>query len=167
MYSANGKPTAIITNPELIDTSKYKPSIPTVDEDVYRLDADGNKLYIWPDNDKLYKYNYGNIVIEMIYTDNNGLDKLLDDGPFVFYRSNNILRKPNLYNLNSANIDTVLDRVARKQYLSWQKSNEAVMSRIPAQSLSFAMVINTVGYLPWSNNVTMVPNMNVFLEGSD
>lgn len=167
MYSANGKPTAIITNPELIDTSKYKPSLPTVDEDGYRLDADGNKLYIWPDNAKLYKYNYGNIVIEMIYTDNNGLDKLLDDGPFVFYRSNNILRKPNLYNLNSANIDTVLNRVARKQYLSWQKSNEAVMSRIPAQSLSFAMVINTVGYLPWSNNVTMVPNMNVFLEGSD
>jgi hypothetical protein len=41
------------------------------------------------------------------------------------------------------------------------------MARIPSQSLAFAMSIKTVGYLPYSNNVTMVPNSNVFLEGSD
>ena len=41
------------------------------------------------------------------------------------------------------------------------------MARIPSQSLSFAMAIRTVGYLPYGNNITMVPNSNVFLEGSD
>src|SRR5699024_7091806 len=70
-------------------------------------------------------------------------------------------------NLNLDNVDRIFDRVARKQYDSWLKSNDAVMSRIPAQALAFAMVIKTAGYLPWGNNVTMVPNMNVFLEGSD
>jgi hypothetical protein len=58
-------------------------------------------------------------------------------------------------------------RLAKKQYESWVKSNDAIMARIPSQSLSFAMAIRTVGYLPYGNNITMVPNSNVFLEGSD
>ena len=29
------------------------------------------------------------------------------------------------------------------------------------------MVINTVGYLPFGNNVTMVPNFRNFLSGED
>lgn len=167
MYASNGKPTAVITDPSLLDLSVYKSTIPVVDEDGFRLDALGNKLYKWPDNAKLYKYTEGKITVEMIYTNEEDLNTILDSNPFVFYRSDSTLSRKHLYNLNSDNVDQIFDRVARKQYDSWLKSNDAVMSRIPAQALAFAMVIKTAGYLPWGNNVTMVPNMNVFLEGSD
>lgn len=45
MYASNGKPTAVITDPSLLDLSVYKSTIPVVDEDGFRLDASGNKLY--------------------------------------------------------------------------------------------------------------------------
>lgn len=167
MYASNGKPTAIITTPKLLDKSVYKETYPVVDEEGYRVDHLGNQLYKWPENAKLYQYTLGNIVVEAIYLNDDDLETVLDSNPFAFYRSNKELNRKNLYNLDSANNDAIFSRIAKKQYESWLKSNESVMSRIPAQSLSFAMVINTVGYLPWSNNITMVPNMNVFLEGSD
>ena len=63
--------------------------------------------------------------------------------------------------------DVIFSRIAQKQYDSWVKTNKSIISRIPAQSQSFAMVVDTVGYLPFGNNVTMVPNSNNFLEGSD
>ena len=40
------------------------------------------------------------------------------------------------------------DSIIIKQYDSWLKSNDAVMSRIPAQALAFAMVIKTAGFFP-------------------
>ena len=167
MYSSDGKPTAIITNPELLDLSIYKSITPVVNEDGFRLNSNGDELYKWPEGAKLYRYTLDKIAIEVIYTNDEGINTILESNPFSFYRSTNIISKPSLYNLNSDNIEQIFDRVARKQYDSWIKSNDAVMSRIPAQALAFAMVVKTAGYLPWGNNVTMVPNMNVFLEGSD
>ena len=41
------------------------------------------------------------------------------------------------------------------------------MARIPSQSLSFAMNIDTVAYLPYGNNIAFVPDEQVFLQGSD
>ena len=46
MYPANGRPTAIITDPSLIDLSRYKLTTPVIDEDGYRLDSQGNRLYL-------------------------------------------------------------------------------------------------------------------------
>ncbi|MEG0773625.1 hypothetical protein [Clostridium sp.] len=41
------------------------------------------------------------------------------------------------------------------------------MARIPSQSLAFAMNIDTIAYLPYYNNISFVPNQQVFLQGSD
>jgi hypothetical protein len=90
----------------------------------------------------------------------------LDTGNFIFYKGNPINGK-NLYDLNSSNIDDIFMRIARKQYKSWLKSNESIIARIPSQSLTFAMSIKTVGYLPYGNNLTMVSSTRNYLSGED
>lgn len=166
MYSSKGTPTIILVDSE-VDNSIYHSVTPVVDEDGYRLDANENKLYKWPKNAKLYNYIKDGKTIETIKTDKAGLDVISKSNTFIFYRSKNDLDVPNLHNLQKEDNDRIFSSIAKKQYNSWLKSNEAVLSRIPSQSMSFAMVMKTVGYLPWNNNITMVPNMHVFLEGSD
>lgn len=172
MYDSNGKPTGIIINPETINPTLLNQITPVVDPDEgCRIDNHGNLLYTWPENAKLYQYKYGDkgINVEVMVTDQVGLETILKDEPFVFYRGAvNIINAPkSLQNLNNQDVDKLFNARAVAQYESWKRSNEAFGTRIPAQALAFGMVLNTVGYLPWDNNVTMVPNNNMFLEGSD
>jgi len=42
-----------------------------------------------------------------------------------------------------------------------------VVARIPSQSLSFAMNMDTVAYLTYGNNIRIVPNNHFYIQGSD
>lgn len=176
-YNMKGQPTRILLdinpdNPLTLDMT-YESTYPVVDEDGWRLNEDNEKMYEWPENAQLYIHKNGTVSSEVIVLKNiEDLKLFVENDAFVFYRT-----KPNLnleinwtdlYRLNdSDNMQDTFKRLAKKQYESWVKSNDAIMARIPSQSLSFAMAIRTVGYLPYGNNITMVPNSNVFLEGSD
>ena len=176
-YNMKGQPTRILldtdpNNPLQFDLT-YELSYPVVDEDGWRLNEDGEKIYKWPENARLYLHKNGTVSSEVVVIkDANVLTSFVENNSFIFYRT-----KPNLnikinwmdlYRLNdSDDMRETFMRIAQKQYESWVKSNDAIMARIPSQSLSFAMPIRTVGYLPYGNNITMVPNSNVFLEGSD
>ena len=185
LYDSNGTPTAILFEKEELNLNNdpnYIVSYPTVDDDGYRLDAEGNKLYKWPEEAKLYIRKNGSIEVETIvindltsvennsFTSTSLLD-IIKEESFIFYRKgtsfNGKLNMTNLYELNDKTMENTLRNIAIKQYDSWVKSNDAIMARIPSQSLSFAMAIRTVGYLPYGNNITMVPASNTFLEGSD
>lgn len=176
LYTNKGVPTGIITNREKINSSSYFiQSDPVVNEDGYRIDKHGKPMYKWPEGARLFKYKLESIEIETILINPENIGSIIEDQSFVFYRVDQESNLPllnnarNLYllNDNDSENERVFRRIAKKQYNSWLKSNIAIMARIPSQSLAFAMSIKTVGYLPYSNNVTMVPNSNVFLEGSD
>lgn len=176
LYTNKGVPTGLVTDRAKIDNSSFFiEAFPVVNEDGYRIDKHGKPMYKWPEGAKLYKYKVDSIELEVVYVDPSKVSALVEDQTFVFYRTtseNDLLKGTrNLYCLQDG-IDTnqtekTFRRIAKKQYESWKKSNVAIMARIPSQSQAFAMVIKTVGYLPYSNNITMVPNSNVFLEGSD
>lgn len=172
LFSSDGTPT-IITDIETIKNSQYYvEAYPIIDEDGYRVDNHGEQMYKWPENVRLYKYKFGSLEVEAIVLPEltNGvnplLEEILDTGNFIFYKGNPINGK-NLYDLNSSNIDDIFMRIARKQYKSWLKSNESIIARIPSQSLTFAMSIKTVGYLPYGNNLTMVSSTRNYLSGED
>lgn len=172
LFSSDGTPT-IITDIETIKNSQYYvEAYPIIDENGYRVDNHGEQMYKWPENVRLYKYKFGSLEVEAIVLPEltNGvnplLEEILDTGNFIFYKGNPINGK-NLYDLNSSNIDDIFIRIARKQYKSWLKSNESIIARIPSQSLTFAMSIKTVGYLPYGNNLTMVSSTRNYLSGED
>lgn len=186
LYNSKGTPTIIYNDVKRL-TGNYIEQQVIVDEDGYRVDNRGNQLYKWPDGAKLYIYKVSDIVIETIILPN--LDQIKDlnsNGEFIFWRTadvgndttkllhiGNIIEASKINTLrNIQRIGTEYDteifkRIAQKQYDSWLKTNKSIISRIPAQSQSFAMVIDTVGYLPFNNNITMVPNFRNFLSGED
>lgn len=164
LYTSKGTPTIVYTK-LTDDIKKFVPGEVIVNEDGYRLDQEGNIMYKWPENAKLYSYTFGNKSIDVILLDN--INNILNDGNFVFYKSKFNLNGQNLYKLTPENINIIINTLANIQYKSWLKSNTSVMARIPSQSLSFAMNIDTVVYLPYNNNIAFVPNEQVFLQGSD
>lgn len=97
----------------------------------------------------------------------DNIEDLVSDESFILYRSKYKIRNKSIYDLNSDNLEDLINIIANEQYESWVKSNTAVMARIPSQSLSFAMNIDTVTYLPYGNNIAFVPDEQVFLQGSD
>lgn len=162
-YTSSGVPTLVYTNPNP-DIKGYVENTPIVDEEGYRIDNNENQMYKWPNNAKLFTYKYGNRSVDVIVT--NDLKPLIDSDAFALYRSKYNINKKNLYNLNN-NQDIIFNALSTAQYQSWLKTNTAVMARIPSQSLAFAMNIDTVAYLPYSNNISFVPNEQLFLQGSD
>lgn len=164
LYQATGNPVIVYTK-EDSRLNKFIPSNPIVDDEGYKVDANGRKQYKWPNNAKLYSYIIGNKSIDVIVVDN--IEDLVSDESFILYRSKYKIRNKSIYDLNSDNLEDLINIIANEQYESWVKSNTAVMARIPSQSLSFAMNIDTVAYLPYGNNIAFVPDEQVFLQGSD
>lgn len=164
LYQATGNPVIVYTK-EDSRLDKFIPSNPIIDDEGYKVDANGRKQYKWPNNAKLYSYIIGNKSIDVVVVDN--IEDLVSDESFILYRSKYKIRNKSIYDLNSDNLEDLINIIANEQYESWVKSNTAVMARIPSQSLSFAMNIDTVAYLPYGNNIAFVPNEQVFLQGSD
>lgn len=186
LYNSKGTPTIIYNDVKKL-TSNYVEQQVIVDEDGYRVDNKGNQLYKWPAGARLYMYKISDITIETIVLPNRDqIQNLNTNGEFIFWRTANVgndtekllyigniiedskintLR--NIQRIGTEHDAEIFRRIAQKQYDSWVKTNKSIISRIPAQSQSFAMVINTVGYLPFGNNVTMVPNFRNFLSGED
>ncbi len=141
-----------------------------VNEDGYRIDDHGNKLYKWPKYAKLYTYQIGELKYEIIKLNDPEDISILDkSGNFIIQRSSKLglSTLPNFGMKLSITEENILRRIAKDQYYSWLQSNKAIVARIPSQSLSFGMAMVTVGYLPYKNNITMVPNEHVYIQGSD
>ena len=166
LYKANGASIPVFTAP-IADLNGYIELTPTIDEDGYRIDSDGERMYKWPSNAQLYLYQYGNRRVEVIYIPNINL--LVDDNSFALYRSRDGRRLPNtkMLQLTDENQDAMLEALATAQYESWAKTNTSIVARIPSQSLAFAMNMDTIGYLPHTNNITMVDNMQLLVTGGD
>ena len=180
-YSSNGRPIEILDLEPV--TSDYTKVLPTVDDEGFIIDDHGKRLFKWIDGAELYTRtidNVGSIYSIFIPTSIKSIEKeiieFINSGNFIFckYCDSELqeclkkIKNHRIYSLeNDEELENIFERVALRQYSSWVKSNFAIMSRIPAQSVSFAVISKTVGYLPYSNNITMVPNGNVYTQGSD
>lgn len=169
-YDISGTATLIKLPENEIPKSAFPVDV-KLNEDGYRIDNKGNKLYKWPKNARLYIYKVGGLKYEIIKLTNESDIAILDkSGHFVIQRASvkTISSLPNFsINKISEIEENILRRLAKDQYNSWLYTNSAIVARIPSQSLSFGMVMKTVGYLPYKTNITMVPNEHVYIQGSD
>ncbi len=64
-------------------------------------------------------------------------------------------------------LDQILDQVSNRTYISWEKSHEFVVARIPAQSMQSFMEMKNVGYFDTDSNEAYVSVWQIFIQGSD
>lgn len=182
-YSSNGMPIELLKQEPNI-ASEYTEELPTLDDEGFLINEQGKRLFKWIDGAKLYLRSIEGIgIIHSIYvpdqieSKDKHIIEFINSGNFIFSKfcdleiqdlmktiKNNRIQS---LDVDDSQIDMIFQRVSQRQYVSWLRSNLAIMSRIPAQSVSFATISKTVGYLPYSNNITMVPNGNVYTQGSD
>ena len=139
---------------------------PVVDEDGYRLDKHGDRLYKVPENAVFYKVGNYNVIV----TDDQSASKFSNENSFAAYRwfrpqetEMNISKRL----LGGTSDELIYRNIAAKQYKAWLEANKMISARIPSQSLSFAAALHTVAYTPWKSNSIMVPNSYVYIQGSD
>jgi hypothetical protein len=77
----------------------------------------------------------------------------------------------NYFSLDSnwldANLSSIIDQLGNKMYASWEKSQEFVAARIPAQSMQSFMAMKNVGYFNTESNDAYVSIYQIYLQGSD
>lgn len=140
-----------------------------LDEDGYRLNPAGKRMYKWPQGARLFsKGGYEIILVK----DPSQISTLTDSSYYIGYRANNKIKGLDLEYFGTNSKDTefykeFISGHAIKQYNSWLKTNHGAEARIPSQSLSFAMHLKTVGYCPWDTNISICSNAHVFTQGSD
>lgn len=161
-YSTNGSILVFVDkNDESFDSTKLIKVIPVIDEDGYRVDE--SMRYKIPENAEFYEGEYQGRKVEYIVADSEAIFDIAASKSFVFYRGQEMPFK----NITYIKDDNDIKKLAEIQYKDWLDCSRNMVSRIPAQNLSFGMIMSTVGYLPWKNNVSMVNNMHVYMEGSD
>jgi hypothetical protein len=177
LYSYGHTPIGVTSNKELIKKYKLVEINVKTDEDGYVIDGE-NRTFKLPTFAKLYssKDRSINMIVvdeEMFY---NAMEALLPQKHFFAFRRNIELEElteiinsttiHELYEDDSKN-EYLFDSLAKRQFDSFKETLRSLQARIPSQSMSFAMAMRTVGFLPWDTNITMVANSNVFIEGSD
>ena len=65
------------------------------------------------------------------------------------------------------NKDSILDIIARKQFVSWDKSRYFIAARIPAQSMQSFMPMENIAYFDDDSNNAYVSIWQIWLQGSD
>lgn len=63
--------------------------------------------------------------------------------------------------------EKLINKLSKMIYTSWQKSNEVVSSRIPAQAMQSFMSMTNKGYSEEDGNDVYVSHIQLFLQGSD
>lgn len=63
--------------------------------------------------------------------------------------------------------DDIIKQLGLKKFISWQKSNEVIASRIPAQSMQSFMEMRNVSYVNTESNDGYVSIWQIWLQGSD
>lgn len=66
-----------------------------------------------------------------------------------------------------ANREKILDQLGTKIYASWEKSNEVIAARIPAQSMQSFMEMRNIGYFNTESNDVFVSVWQIWFQGSD
>ena len=163
-YSTNGTPIVFVEKDSGFKEELYTRLTPVIDEDGYLIDKNKGFRFVFPDSAKVYNKNINGINVTYIVADKKDIDVMMNSKSFVYYRNSVDL---NLKNVKLVSSDDDLAVIAEAQYKDWKDGNLNMVSRIPAQALSFGMIMETVGYLPWKNNVSMVNDMHVYMEGSD
>lgn len=65
------------------------------------------------------------------------------------------------------NKESIINQLSNKIYTSWDKSNEVVSSRIPAQSMQSFMEMKNIGYFNTKSNDAYVSVWQLWFQGSD
>lgn len=177
LYSYGSTPINVSSDKSLIEKYKLHQVDPEIDDEGYILNA-GKRTFKLPKDAKLYSDSEG--VTNMLLIDPEQLptvvSKLVKQKHFFAYRKgqtnseiDSILAESNIYEIfeNDEDNNVLFDSLAKRQFDSFKETLRSLQARIPSQSLSFAMAMRTVGFLPWDTNTTMVANSNVFIEGSD
>ena len=164
-YTNDGHIVLTTSNPEVLPAKSVRIT-PIVDEDGYRIDKYGNRMYKVSENAAFYKSGNYDIII----TDDISALQLSEEKAFVAFRwyadserpinSNKLLKEDNSDAL-------VYNNIAAKQLKAWKASNNMISARIPSQSMSFAAALKVAAYTPWHSNTIMVPNNYVYIQGSD
>lgn len=181
LFTTDGEQTNVMSKAEFEaagDTRDYIEVDPDIDEEGYRLSEDGNKMYKLPDGAKIYRSNISGFDVETIVLNNfvSDLERpkdmkmnpkiyLLDTNYWTFYKNGNENLQP-INSLVEMNND-VISTIAQEQYNSFMKAKLDVVARIPSQSMAFAMVMENIGYLPFTNNLRIVPLEHFYIQGSD
>lgn len=63
--------------------------------------------------------------------------------------------------------EDIIKQLGLKKFISWQKSNEVIASRIPAQSMQSFMEMRNVSYVNTESNDGYVSIWQIWLQGSD
>ena len=158
LYSYQSNPINVSSDSSLITTYKLHEVEPEVDDRGYVLSS-GKRTFKLPKNCKLYSDNDG--TINVIITDDanlqNAATQLISQKHFFAYRKGQIskdielsLSESNMYELfeEDADNEPLFDSLAKRQYDSFKEALRSLQARIPSQSLSFAMNMLIVGFLP-------------------
>lgn len=123
-----------------------------VDEENYRIDSNGRRMYMWPEGARLFTKNGYDIILLDSEIFDDKLEVLLKSSYFSGYRSEKergiSISYYGSFQNNSRDFDNHVSSLSMAQYQSWLKTNHCIQARIPSQSLSFAMHLETVGYCP-------------------
>lgn len=163
-YSSNGSSMVLVDKDDNFNRELYTKVIPVLDDDGYLIDKTKGFRFKLPKNAEVYSGTVDGVKVTYIVADKKDIDVIANSKSFVYYRYSKDL---GIKNIKWVQSDEDLKTIAEAQYKDWLDGNLNMVSRIPAQALSFGMIMETVGYLPWKNNVSMVNNMHVYMEGSD
>lgn len=169
LFTMSSKCTFCVSDLEHIQSGALETPV-VVDDENYRLDNSGRRMYMWPIGARLYTKNGHDIVFIPSDFEKN-LEIITQSSYFSGYRSKQEYQIPvdyyGTFQENSNNFEEYVKGLSIAQYNSWLKTNHCIEARIPSQSLSFAMHLKTVGYCPWETNISICSNAHVFNQGSD
>lgn len=178
LYTSKGDVTQVVNKATWENNlnANYIRVTPIVNEDGFRVTNSGKIMYKLPEDAEIYKIGTGDSSFEIIVTDHiidpdkNGV-ALQDNRFWLFYKKHgpNYTKINGMYELsnNAKDNEQLFKIVGEKQYQSFIQSLTEVVARIPSQSLAFGMDMETVGYLPFRNNLRIVPLEHFYLQGSD
>lgn len=164
LYTSNGNAISVITEvPHDLNFNNLTKISPSLDEDGYVVNSESGMRYKLPDGAQLYEATVNGRKITVVITNEAGLVEIAKSKSFVFGKNIELENFP----VTTISSDADYEKVAKQQYEAFKQSLIHMVSRIPAQSMNFGMSMKTVGFLPWNNNVSMVNDIHVYLEGSD
>lgn len=180
LFTSDGEQTNVVFDDQFDINTANRDYIEVdidVDEDGYRLSSSGKQMYKLPNEAKVYRSNVSGLDIETIVLKEgiNDLERpkdhqtdpktyLLDSDYWVFYKKNGT--RADLRTIDKLD-NNIINAIAQKQYESFLQAKLDVVARIPSQSMAFAMVMENIGYLPFSNNLRIVPLEHFYIQGSD
>jgi hypothetical protein len=160
LYSYGSTPVNVTTDPSIIKNNKLHEIEVETDEDGYVIN-NGKRTFKLPKNAKLFSSSDRSDLV--ILTDPENLESvtkyLMSQKHFFAFRQqegfdfdfiNELVENRKIYRLfeDESMNEILFDNLASRQFSNFKETLRSLQARIPSQSMSFAMAMKTVGFLP-------------------